>query len=339
MALKSWLLTLEDYHFLLKARNLDDFLEYLQTTVYGTALTGWDWHKPEMEGEFSRRLYGELALAFHKVSRGLKKREALFLGVLARRLEVENLKLVLRGLHQELPAAQTARMLLPLDQISSLNFQELLNQGTIKALMNFLARTPWGLPLARGFPRYFRERSLFPLEMSLDLWVFDSLRQGLTHLANRDRRLGGKLLDTLADITNLIWIGRFKEVYGLPGEEFYQYLLEAGIFREPRRRRQLVFAPDLKEMLARLPPRPYGALLGGAGYPAVMEERLSRYWIKTLDRVLARPPFQIGLPVAYLFLKEVEIRHLITLMTGILLKVPHEQLSTSTLRGVGAGYV
>lgn len=103
MALRSWLLNLEDYHFLFQAQNLADFFKYLETTVYGTALKGWDWQAPDAEAEFNRRLYGELARAFRQVGRGLQKREALFIGRLAGRLEAENLKLVLRALHRGCP--------------------------------------------------------------------------------------------------------------------------------------------------------------------------------------------------------------------------------------------
>ncbi len=167
MALKSFLLTAEDYHFLLRSRHLDDFLGYLSTTAYGEALSGWDWQTPEAESEFSQRLYGELAQAFQKVGRGLKKRERLFIGILAQRLVAENLKVVLRTLHRGLAPDQAVRLLIPVDRLSPLNFRELLNQKDISALVNYLANTPWGPPLARGLPRYLREHSLFPLEMSI----------------------------------------------------------------------------------------------------------------------------------------------------------------------------
>jgi V/A-type H+-transporting ATPase subunit C len=340
MALKSRLLSPEDYHFLLRVRTAEDFLTYLTTTAYGPVLTGWDWRAPGLEGEFTRRLYGELAQAFLKVARGLKKREANFVAALAGRLVAENLKVALRARHQKLPPTQAVKLLLPLGRLTPLNFTALLNQETVEALVDYLAPTPWGPALARGLPRYLREGSLFPLEMSLDLFVFDSLWQGLRHLSRPDRRLAGQLLGTLADITNIIWVGRFREIYGFPPEESYQYLLAAGSFRDPRRRRDLAFAPDLAELLLRLPPQPYGDLLAGAADLAEVEARLSRHWLEALERVLSLAPFQIGLPITYLFLKELEVQNLITLLTGLLLRVPADRLSP-LLRGRprGGGYV
>jgi V/A-type H+-transporting ATPase subunit C len=323
-ALKSRLLTPEDYHFLLRAGSREDFLAYLLSTAYGPALAGWDWEVPGWERELARRLYGVLAQAFLKVGRGLRKREALFVGQLARRLVAENLKVVCRVLHQELPPARGLELLLPVQGLSSLNFPELLQRETIAALVEGLAPTPWGPPLARGLPRYQRESSLFPLEMSLDLFVFDSLWQGLNYLGRPDRRLAGRLLGTLADITNLIWVGRFREVYGFPPEESYQYLLAAGIYRDPHRRRELAFAPGLAALLAGLPP-PYRALLAGAPDLAAVEARLARFWLKTLERVLSLPPFQIGLPIVYLFLQELEIENLLILVTGLALRVPADR--------------
>jgi len=340
MALKSLLLTSEDYYFLLRSPDPDDFLRYLTTTAYGESLSGWDWHTVEAESEFNQHLYSELARNFQKVGRGLKKREGLFIRSLAQRLVGENLKVVLRSIHRGLPPDRALNLLLPVEKLSSLNFRELLNIGSIRALADYLARTPWGPPLARALPRYLREHSLFPLEMSIDLWVFDCILQGRHSLSRRDRRLTGQLLGIMADINNIIWAARFKEIYGFPGEEIYQYLLGAGSLGEPRRRHDLAFAPNLAVMIDRLPRRPYGEVLKGAMDLAAVEEGLTHYWVKTLEKVLILPPFQIGLPITFLLLKELEIHNLITLFTGLILKIPSDRLSQLILgKAAGSRYV
>jgi vacuolar-type H+-ATPase subunit C/Vma6 len=93
------------------------------------------------------------------------------------------------------------------------------------------------------------------------------------------------------------------------------------------RRRALAFAANLEKMVAALADLPYGPWLAGAASLAEVEARLMRHWLQKLARVSAQPPFQIGLPITFLFLKELEIRNLLTLMTGILLKVPPERLA------------
>jgi vacuolar-type H+-ATPase subunit C/Vma6 len=148
MALKSYLLTAADYHYLLRARNLEDLLGYLRTTACGPVLAGWDWRRADAEAELSRRLYRDLA-----------------------------------------------------------------------------------------------------------------------------------------------------------------------------------FAPDVAAMVAHLPTETYVKLLQGAGDIAAVEERLRQYWLQVLEKVLVQPPFQIGVPVNYLFLKELELDNLITLITGMYLKVPSERLA------------
>lgn len=342
MALKSRLLTLRDYHFLLRARDLDDLLGYLRTTDYGPAIAGWDWRAEDAEADLSRRLYGELLQTFAKVRRGLMAREARFIEVLAQRLVAENLKVVLRVLHKNLSPEQSAAWLLPLTGVTPLNFEELLRLENVAALSAHLARSPWGPPLARGLPRYKREQSLFPLEMSLDLWVFACLRQGLKILSRADRQAAGQLLDTLAEITNITWAGRFRDLYGFSGEEIYQYLIDAGVFKKSRLRRDLAFAQSLADLAARLP-HPYGALLQGAADDSEVEARLQRHWLAALEKVLRRPPFQMGLPVAYLFMKELELDNLITLITGKLLNLPPERVAPLLRRrflgGRGGGYV
>jgi V/A-type H+-transporting ATPase subunit C len=336
MALNSRQLTPEDSHFLLRARDLDDLLTYLRTTAYGPVLSGWDWRSPGAEADLSRRLYGDLSLAFEKVNRGLQKRETRFIGVLGQRLVAENLKIVLRALYRDLPPEQSAAHLLPVAGLSPLNFGELLHQETIPRLVESLAATSWGPPLNRGLPRFLRERSLFPLEMSLDLWVFDLFWEGLNHLARPDRAVAAKLLGAMVDITNITWTLRFRELYGFGGEEIYQYLIAGGSFRPPGARRDLAFAANTPEMVARLPRESLAALLQGAGDGSAVAARLSRYWLARLEQVLLMPPFQIGLPIAYLFLKELELDNLISLITGRLLDLPAERLEP-LLKGRGAG--
>jgi V/A-type H+-transporting ATPase subunit C len=327
MALKSFLLAPEDYHYLLRARNLEDLVGYLRTTAYGPTLSGWDWRRGDAEAELSRRLYGSLAQAFLKVRRGLKKRESRFLDLLLYRLVAENLKVVLRALHQRLEPVQAAARLLPLAALSPLDFQEMLRQETIPRLVDYLALTVWGPPLSRGLSRFEREANLFPLEMSLDLFVYAALWQGLEGLSRADRGIAGEILGTLADITNITWAGRFRDLYGFPAEETYQYLIEAGSFRSASARRDLAFAANTGEMILRLPRPVYVELLQGAEDRAAVEARLRQYWMATLEKSLARPPFQIGLPLTYLFFKELEVDNLITLVTGMLLNLPSERVA------------
>jgi V/A-type H+-transporting ATPase subunit C len=340
MALRGRLLTPEDYHFLLRARDLGDFLAYLRTTAYGGALAGLEARSPDLEAELGRRLHAELASAFMKVGRGLQGRERRFVGVLAQRLVAENLKVALRALHQRLSPERARRLLLPQGDLSSLDFEELLGQESVPALVEHLAATAWGEPLQRALPRYVRERGLFPLEMSLDLWVYGQVWEGLQGLSRPDRRVAARLLGTMIDITNIVWVGRFRDVYGFGGEETYQYLIVGGGFQEPRPRRDLAFAGSAAEMVALLPRRPYGALLEGVTGQAEVEARLAQHWIKTLERVSRRPPFQVGLPLTFLFLKELEVQNLITLITGRLLNLPADQVvPLLQWRGAGGGHV
>jgi V/A-type H+-transporting ATPase subunit C len=337
MALKSYLLSPQDYHYLLRARNLEDLVGYLRTTAYGPTLSGWDWHRSDAEAELSRRLYGNLAQVFLKVRRGLKKRESRFLNLLLYRLVAENLKVVLRALNLRLDQVEAAARLLPLTALSPLDFQEMLRQETIPRLVDYLAPTVWGPPLKKGLPRFEREANLFPLEMSLDLMVYASLWQGREGLSRADRRIAGDILGTLVDITNITWTDRFRDLYGFPAEETYQYLLEAGSFISPAARRNLAFAANTGEMILNLPRRSYIELLQGAEDRAEVEARLRQHWMAVLSKSLARPPFQIGLPITFLFFKELELNNLITLITGMLLDLPSERVAPWLWRRVAGG--
>jgi|YelNatPaOPRAMG01_1025707.scaffolds.fasta_scaffold00554_27 vacuolar-type H+-ATPase subunit C/Vma6 len=335
MALKSRLLTPEDYHFLLVASDSRQFLTYLQTTAYAPALSGWDWGSPHREVLLSQKLYGELVAAVQKVNRGLLRRERSFITLLARRLEAQNLKMVLRALHQGWPPEASQTWLFSLSSLSALDFRQLLELPDIPALVRHLSPSPWREPLSRALPRYVQEHRLFPLEMSLDLWVFAWWRRNLRLLGRGDRKVAGRLLDQYADVLNLLWSCRFREIYHLPGEEIYHYLLDGGLCRQPAFRRALAFAGSIEELASRWPRRPYGDLLRGLS-PAHLEGRLWQWWLSVLARVLRQPPFQIGLPMSYLWLKEMEVQNILALFTGKELQETPERLSIR-LRFLTAG--
>ena len=115
-------------------------------------------------------------------------------------------------------------------------------------------------------------------------------------MSRADRRIAGGILGTLADITNITWTGRFRDLYGFPPEETYQYLLEAGSFISPAARHDLAFAADTGEMILRLPRRSYIELLQGAGDRAEVETRLRQHWMAVLSKSLARPPSRSACP-------------------------------------------
>ncbi len=274
----------------------------------------------------SQKLYGELVGAFQKVNRGLLKRERGFITLLARRLEAQNLKMVLRALHQGWPPGFSQTWLFPLSSLSALDFRQLLELPDIPTLVHHLSPSLWGEPLSRALPRYLQEHRLFPLEMSLDLWVFAWWRRNLRLLGRGDRKVAARLLDQYADVLNILWSYRFREIFQLPGEEIYHYLLEGGLCRQPDFRRALAFAKNIEELASRLPRRPYGALLLDLS-PAHLESRLWQWWLSVLARVLRQPPFQIGLPMSYLWVKEMEVQNILALFTGKELQETPERLS------------
>jgi vacuolar-type H+-ATPase subunit C/Vma6 len=78
-------------------------------------------------------------------------------------------------------------------------------------------------------------------------------------------------------------------------------------------------------------------LLQGAEDRAEVEARTRQFWMTTLTANLAQPPFQIGLPVTYLFIKELEIDNLTTLFTGMTLNLPPERVAPWLWRQAAGG--
>ena len=168
----------------------------------------------------------------------------------------ENLKVVLRALNLRLDPIEAARGCCPFRAYLTWIFRPCCVRTASPGWW-----IPWLIPSgARPWPRDCPGLRVRPTSFPWRCpWTsfYASLWQGLGGLSRADRRIAGSILGTLADVTNITWTGRFRDIYSFPPEETYQYLLEAGSFISPAARHDLAFAPDTGEMILRLPRRSY----------------------------------------------------------------------------------
>ena len=313
-ALRSRKLTEQDRHFLLAAKDLTTCLSYLATTSYSPCLPDPEKGIPELpalERQLARPLLDHYAKVVHSF-RGARERELIL--ALFRRFEAENLKLVLRALFANLNRDAVSHLLYPVGRLNDLDWDTLWACKSVRELLEHLRPDIFGRSLQHALPQFEAQGRLFPLEMALDFSCFRILWRAISALGNRyDRTVTEKILASYIDILNISWVIRLKIDYGLPPEEIVNYTLPEGNVITLACLNRLSRAEDIAEFINHLPPV-FRHELSGIRDWGKIGQRLETYFLKALARIFSGHPFHIGVAVAYLLEKEIELANLITLL-------------------------
>ena len=313
-ALRSRRLTDQDRHFLLEARDFSSFLAYLATTPYGRELSDLEGELPD-PGVLERRLARPLMEDYAKVARALRgKRERESVLALFSRFESENLKVLLRAVFSGLGKQAVSHLLYPLGTLSTLPWDNLWACDNPAEVADMLIRTPFGTALKHAVPQFEAQGRLFPLEMALDLSCFQRLKQAVSGLRSRsDRKAAKGILGPYVDILNISWTIRLKIHYGLSPEETVNYSLPGGELLGLSQLHRLARAEDISSFLEQIPrslQREIGEVSEWEDFPTYLET----WFLRLLTRLFMGPPFQIGIEIAFLLEKEMELTALITLI-------------------------
>ncbi|MHB8993275.1 MAG: V-type ATPase subunit, partial [Chloroflexota bacterium] len=183
----------------------------------------------------------------------------------------------------------------------------------VETMARNLGSQHYGAVLRSALPRYAAEQSLFPVETALDLHYYRGLWAAVRALPDPDRRVAQHMMGTRYDVLNVDWILRYRLIYRLPPEVIFNYTLPYGRRVDDTAIRRAAPA-DSVDTIAAAMPEPYRSLLSGlANLPDPLDRAeltLQRYLVRTARSALSGYPFQIGVALAFLWLKEAELHDL-----------------------------
>ncbi len=309
-ALKGDLLTVENFHALLQTGSYQEFLVKLHASPY---LRGQEEQQTVTLPVLTTLLYGSLFQDYVKVIRALDGDLQKLCILLYQKYELTNLKIILRGLSNQIAADEISALLLPTEQYLLFSKDELLQLRNVPDVIDHLQQSFFQYPLNRALPRFEKEREFFPLEMSLDLHYYRTLWDTIQKIAEPERKMISKIVGMAIDVLNISWIIRFKEQYKFSPEEILNYTIHHGYAFRLRDRRKLSEAQGAAEIIEYLKTSPYGKMLTGQESLRTLHITLNRYVLGQLRRYFQQQPFQIGVILGYVYLKEFEISDLMTI--------------------------
>lgn len=332
-AMYSDLLTPQDMARLSDSPDLPALVSALKNTPYGKYLAGLK------DNELTSRrvilqIRHRLADSYSSVVQQAPEQTRPLIRQLFRYFEVGNLKAVLRSIQtvsswrSDIAAWDRVReVLFPFGSFSTIPAQAMVEAGSVASAVDLLKGSPYEATMSFAMKRFSAEQNLFPLEVALDLDYWRRLWGEVKELKGKDREMGGKLIGSLLDLNNLMWVIRYKIYHNLSEEELINYTLPFGYRVRDEDVRAIAAGADIASVVSRIYPSipDVNALLERpqAGLPK-LEHLLKQQVMRQCVSAFIGDPFHIGLPLAYLLLSDFEIQDLVVLIEAKASRLPDE---------------
>jgi vacuolar-type H+-ATPase subunit C/Vma6 len=265
--------------------------------------------------ELQKRLVVDRALEILEIARKLDGPAGEFLGWLAVRFQVENLKVLARGLAAGTPWSEVQAHLVPLPGNLAVDARAMASEATVETLAGVIQQKPLAGALVAALPLYQAYPRAYVLESALDRGYFVELLVRAGAVASEDAPDVLALVKQEIDIFHLVLVVRGKFLYGLPAEQVAPFYVPGARLRRPGFSAMLT-ATDLAEAAGRA----VGFVIDAApeaADPAALERLAWDRYHHLAAAVFRRSPAGLGLVAAYVALRRVELANLIAASEGI----------------------
>ncbi len=289
------------------------FVQYLKTTYYSRWINTIFQDAKRGSETFERQIYSSLFNDYLKIARNLKPAPKRLLMSMLSRYEAENIKTLLRAKKGGLSQKAVWHLLYPVESFSRINWEELWKSKDVKETMEKLLDTCFGPALAHALPQFEAQARLFPVEMALEIQSYRCILDALLAIScKKDRQMAKNLIGAFVDTKNVCHVARLRFLYRLSTEESLNYTYPGGLMLNLKRLHNVCRATSLQEFIDSLPVQlkeelhETQDLLG-------LKISMEQWLLKRLKKAFLGLPFHIGVEIAWLFYKELEIEAVIRL--------------------------
>jgi V/A-type H+-transporting ATPase subunit C len=337
-AMYSSLLSPQDFARLSDSPDFPTLIAQLKTTAYGPYLESLK-EKDLTPQKVDSQIKGRLADSYASVIQMAPQHAKRILKQMYRYFEVENIKAILRGILTNSSWERIGEILFPMGSMSVLPAQAMVESGSVGSAIELLQGTMYYEPLSFAMKRFSSEQNLFPLEVALDLFYWRQLWAEAKKLQGQDREQASRIIGSLMDVNNLMWVIRYKVYYQLSEEEIINYTLPFGYRVRDEDVRSIAAGADLGSVVGRVFPGipDLNTLLENprVGLPQ-LEILLKRRLMQQCLAAFTGNPFHIGIPLAFLILSQLEIEDLTVLIEAKSSQMAEEEYSHYLLRAIEA---
>jgi V/A-type H+-transporting ATPase subunit C len=267
------------------------------------------------------RILSELSILLRAVYR----EDHALLRYWATRFELANLKTLLRGKMTGRSYETLRDELVHLGGFCRVRLETLLLASDTAELLRLLEQSPYA-DFARDMRRGLnQQQELFAIDATVD-------RHYYAGLASRARSVSGDarvLIGSMIDRVNLVWLLRYRFTYELPPAQAYYLLIPTGHRLSHEALIELTRLESLERVLEALPP-PFQQMLQGARSASEVTRRLEYYTWDTALRILHGRRFNPTRALAYMILRERDLRRVRAIVRGHRLKMDPQLIRVAT---------
>jgi len=330
-AMKSHLLTKDDFAQLVNMQNVGDIAAYLVAhTHYKDVLAPInlsDVHRGQIEVLLYHSVIDDSIRIEQHLSGGNKRLYRYFY----RKLEIEDVKKMLRTLQMGRPLSELDQTTLFISKYSRINFNESLAATSVVSLVESLKNTNfYGILKPLIQPNELID--MFSAEMALDLYYYQKTTKQLNKMIlGKDKELLHEMFGIDQDFKNIMWVYRAKKVYNLSREMMLRYIIPYFYRVKIDVLTQMIDSDTDEELLRIISKTFYGKYIDfNADY---IEVQFLNYMIRQQKSLMRKHEFSIAPVIGYIYLKEMEAQNIINIIEGIRYKIDADTI-TNFLVGV-----
>jgi V/A-type H+-transporting ATPase subunit C len=252
----------------------------------------------------------------------------------ARKFELFNLKALIRGKLSGLDEQEIHGNLHDLPEFLALPHQRLLRTESVQELLRQLEQGPYRAIASQARQVYEEQREPFALEATIDQRYFAGLVKRVRQLSGGDLKETQKVVGLQLDHINLLWLLRYRFTYGLSPTEAYYQLVPSILHLHRERLLKLVNLPSFDRVIEGLP-APLDQWLEGAEHTTAVEARMEALTAEKTRSVVAHSPSPVARALAFLILREMDLKRLFSIIQGRMLGLEGEVLRVAL--GLGQG--
>ncbi len=318
-ALKSELLTIDDWRRLIAAKDFAEQQQVLESTAYAE----WTRASPLESLALLRQSVYRLA---RKIERSLPTEAARLTHLWARRDLLRNLKALLKGKALELSEDAIRAELIELDPRYQLPVDSLLRATSLDAALDLLEATSLRRWIRAARRIYEKDPTLFGLDAALDRLYYPELWRQLNRLAPHDRAGVRELIDMELDQVNVLWLLRYRLNYQLSPAETYYLLVPVTGTVDAEQLKRMVREETMDGMARCTSVVWLRQLLEAVESIWQVEVAFWRRRVLRARKVYRTAAFTLGEALALLVMKVAEVRDLVALLQASELNASSNQL-------------
>lgn len=338
-ALYSRMLSSETKRALIRTKEFDQIITLLLKTVYGQHLSINNQTLTARRAIYQIRWH--LAEVYEKLIRTTPEPGRQLIIQFWHLFEVDNLKATLRGIQNHASWDQVRHLLSPMAKNITLrpeDMERMLQTGDIRRAIERIHHTHYYNTLLHAVERYEREKSVFALEVALDLDYRRQMWQIIHKLKGLDHTHALNLVGTILDIDNLLWAIRYRVYHHLSEQEIINYTLPQGYRIHDDDIRAIAAGADIAAVVKSIYPnltdlnslitQSRGTTIPPNTWLPQLEHTLNQHVVHLCRKALSGNPFHIGVPIAYLLLNEYEIEDLTAIIEAKVSNLSNETLAS-----------